>query len=428
MQLERVLERAELPAERLRFSDPGAHALAALIAPARAEGRGVWLNELGVDHKTLPLHLPKEGAAPGIYTNDPLTWPSMTGAFRIADAWQLIETLRLSRSASGTIFIAVVDSGFWFDAPNTPGSGGAQTLADLGTGLIRWNTVDDVAGVPTGPGRTNWHGTMVASSAAASVGNTTGAAGSGGTVARVCYFYDDRSSDSAKTAMIRCAQWGIPLVVYSGGFTSTELFFGTSSWNDTFNWAADNGVLMVTSAGNDNLHLPDDAVLRPATRTPRTLTVGATNDDGTKASFSNHGSSVNLWAPGVNIPVVPTNTPVTLAGSAPSGTSFSAPLVAGVAAMIRARNPTLNVDQLRDTLVNSGWNGAAPWARASTRTRRSGRRWRRGWPRTSPRRSPSSFSPACRWHDRAPIFNGPRSTGRRPRRACSTCPAFHPHR
>ncbi|AXJ09948.1 S8 family serine peptidase [Arthrobacter sp. PM3] len=352
------LDRAGLAAGRIRYSDPAGLALSQLIAPMLEEGRGVWLNEVGVDHHSLPLYGPAEGAGL-LYSADPTTWPAFSGPSRIADAWQLIETLRLARSAGGgPVFMAIVDSGFWFDAPSTPGSGGAQALADLGTGLPRWNTVDDVAGIPTGPGRTTYHGTMVASSAAAAVGNVAGAAGSGGSVARACYFYDDRSADSAKTAMIRCTQWGIPFVVYSGGFTSVEFFFGTSAWNDTFNWAADNGVLMIASAGNDNISLPDDSVLRPATRTPRALTVGALNDDGTKAGFSNYGSSVGLWAPGVNIPVVPT--PMSLTGSLPSGTSFSAPLVAGVAAMMRYANPALSVDQLRDTLVTAGWDGAGP--------------------------------------------------------------------
>jgi len=155
--------------------------------------------------------------------------------------------------------------------------------------------------------------------------------------------------------MVRCTQWGIPIVVYAGEFSSTEAFFGTSAWDDTFNWAADNGTIMFAAAGNNNRNLPDDAVQRPATRTPRTLTVGATNVDGTKASFSSWGSSVNVWAPGVQIPVGPT--PTATGGTSVSGTSFSTALAAGVAAMVRAVNPGLNVDQVRDLLVNTGWNG-----------------------------------------------------------------------
>lgn len=358
----RIMARTDLRADRVRFADPAAAALVSLIAPMRAEGRGVWLNEVGVDHRTLPLRTPAEGTGL-IFNADPLTWPSMTGRSRIADAWQLIETLRLTRSASGgPVFVAVVDSGFWWDAPTGAGTPGAHTMADLGTGAPMWNAVDDVQGVPTGPGRSNWHGTKVASAAAAVVGNALGAAGSGGSVARACYFFDDRTADSAKLSMIRCTQWGIPFVVYAGGFTSVEFFFGTSAWNDTFTWAANNGTIMIASAGNDDISLPDDAVLRPATRTPRALTVGALNDDGTKASFSNHGSSVHLWAPGVAIPVVPDNTTAMQPqpGALVDGTSFSAPLVAGVAAMVRIANPALTVDQVRDTLVTTGWDGAGP--------------------------------------------------------------------
>jgi hypothetical protein len=220
----------------------------------------------------------------------------MSGLARISQAWQLVESMRMARSAEPLVWLCVCDSGFWWDASGGPGSPAAAALADLGRGAPLWNLVTDSPGVPTGPGRTNYHGQNVASAAGAAVGNSLGSAGSGGTVARMAYFYDDRTAETAKRAMVRCTQWGIPFVVYSGEFDSVELFFGTSAWNDTFNWAADNGTIMFAAAGNKNRNLPDDAVQRPATRTPRTLTVGATNVDGTKASFSSWGSSVNVCA------------------------------------------------------------------------------------------------------------------------------------
>ncbi|MBC8023755.1 MAG: S8 family serine peptidase, partial [Burkholderiales bacterium] len=49
-------------------------------------------------------------------------------------------------------------------------------------------------------------------------------------------------------------------------------------------------------------------------------------------SFSNFGSSVSVWAPGTGIPVAPDGG--NLNGSTQNGTSFAAPLVAGVAAML----------------------------------------------------------------------------------------------
>jgi hypothetical protein len=349
--LSHVLERSELRTDRVEFSDPRSAALAAFAAPMLAEGRGIWLNEVGVDH-TLPLRNPVEQGG-----NTPLSWGVFTGRFRITDAWQLIETLRIARSTSTPSFVAIVDSGFWYDAPTTPGSPGEQTIADLGVGAPRWNVVNDNGNVPTGPGRKSWHGTKVASAAAAAIGNMMGAAGAGGSVARACYFHDDRSCDSAKLAMIRATQWGIPFVVYAGSFTSVELFFGTSAWNRTFDWAADNGTIMFASAGNDNIRLPDDSVLRPATRTPRVLTVGALNADGSKWKDSNHGSSVRIWAPGVQIPVVPTGDSTGPGGWVVDGTSVAAPIVAGVAAMMRYANRSLTVDQIRDLLVSTGWQG-----------------------------------------------------------------------
>lgn len=371
-----LLDRADTRGNRLRASSEHALGLASLVARARLDGRGAWLNEIGTDATTLTQRTPLEGAG-----SDPLTWPTMSGPARISQAWHLVESMRMARSAEPLVWLCVCDSGFWWDASGGPGTAAAAALADLGTGAPLWNLVTDSAGIPTGPGRTNFHGQSVASAAGAAVGNSLGSAGSGGTVARIAYFFDDRTAETAKRAMVRCTQWGIPFVIYSGEFTSVELFFGTSSWNDTFNWAADNGTIMFAAAGNANRNLPDDAVQRPATRTPRTLTVGATNADGTKAGFSSWGSSVNVWAPGVSIPVGPT--PTAMGGASLSGTSFSTPLAAGVAAMVRAVNRNLNVDQVRDLLVNTAWDGvdkvtkgldayAAVWAAMSARFAESG--------------------------------------------------------
>lgn len=357
IRLANMLERRGLDADTVEFSSPQATGLPTFIAPLLAEGRGIWLNPVGVDD-TLPLRAPTEGA--GLeFLDHPLSWPAFTGPSRIVEAWQLVETMRIEGSVNPVVFICVCDSGFWFDAISTAaGSPEDHMLADLGTGLVRWNAVTDTGGVPTGPGRKQWHGTLVASAAAAAIGNRRGAAGSGGSVARVCYFYDDRSADSAEITMIRCTQWGIPFVVYSGGFRSVDPLLGVGAWSRTFNWAADNGTMMFAAAGNKGIQV-DNTFKRPATGTPRVLTVGATNADGTEATFSNWGASVDVWAPGVDIPVVPVPDPApdSLDGQFASGTSLSTPIVAGVAAMMRAVNPALSVDQICHMLVNTGWAG-----------------------------------------------------------------------
>jgi hypothetical protein len=122
-----------------------------------------------------------------------------------------------------------------------------------------------------------------------------------------------------------------------------------------FRWAADNGVIIVCAAGNDRRELPDYD-LRPATRTPGTVTVGALDGD-VAWGKSNFGSSVDIWAQGANVHVGPIPGPpfVTLQ----SGTSGSAPIVAGAVAMLKFVDPTLRTPDVLRILKDTGWRGSS---------------------------------------------------------------------
>ena len=90
-----------------------------------------------------------------------------------------------------------------------------------------------------------------------------------------------------------------------------------------------NGIILVASAGNNNLNDP----FYPAAY-PHVIAVGATDISDSRASFSNYGNWVDVMAPGVNIYS-------TLAGSSSSygslsGTSMSCPLVSALAALLVA--------------------------------------------------------------------------------------------
>lgn len=335
-------------------------AVAALTTQFALEGRPIGLNLLG-EPLSMPLATATEGPVPGAGSN-PFAWPAFAGRTRMVEAWQLMDSIRQLRS-DPFVVLAVLDQGFWLNAQGTPLVASGQGASDLGAGVMQINLMNE--GTPAGgmsPNGSPWHGNAVASAAAGIVGNSAGAAGSGGTVATPMLFRTDISIDQILRCVRMCAAWGIDVLNMSiGTWGQTELWFPTSSWNSTFQFAADHDVVMVAAAGNDNLNLPDDRNIRPATRTPGVLTIGALDLADNKAGFSNHGTSVGLWAPGTAIPVAPDgNSP---AGSQPSGTSFAAPIVAGVAAMMRSANPGLDAHEIRRLLVDTGWPGSGPVSR-----------------------------------------------------------------
>jgi subtilisin family serine protease len=111
------------------------------------------------------------------------------------------------------------------------------------------------------------------------------------------------------------------------------------------------GVTTVVAAGNNT----GDASLRIPSRVPEAITVAATDQFDNRSPNSNFGSSVDVFAPGVEI--VSAHASTDTAVSTRSGTSSAAPVVAGIAARYLSTRPGDAPDAVSQAITNSATAG-----------------------------------------------------------------------
>ena len=110
-------------------------------------------------------------------------------------------------------------------------------------------------------------------------------------------------------------------------------------------------ITYVVAAGNGN---SDAATYSPA-GVLEAITVGATNRSDTRADFSNYGSVLDLFAPGVSIPSAWIGNDLMIATA--SGTSMASPHVAGVVALYLQTNRSASPATVRSALVGTSTVG-----------------------------------------------------------------------
>jgi subtilisin family serine protease len=123
------------------------------------------------------------------------------------------------------------------------------------------------------------------------------------------------------------------------------------------------GVVYAIAAGNNN----GNACNTSPARVPSALTVAASTRTDARASFSNFGSCVDIFAPGVGITAgwIGSNT----ATMTISGTSMATPHVAGVAMLFLEANPTATPTQVANAINTNATTGLITSAGTGTPNR-----------------------------------------------------------
>jgi type VII secretion-associated serine protease mycosin len=275
---------------------------------------------------------------------------------------------------------AVRDREYWLEEygirtawATTQGAG--VTIAVIDTGVD--GTVPDLAGavvggadfsgigsangqLPVGSDGSN-HGTMVASLAAGrGTGGTNGILGAAPAASilslSIGFGEGTTSSDDQIAAAVRWAvDNGADIINMS--LTRNTLEW-PETWDDAFLYAAENDVVVVAAAGNRGSGTT--TVGAPATM-PGVLTVAGVDRNG-DASFdaSSQGITIAVSAPSEElVGVVPGGGYVIW-----DGTSGATPIVAGIAALVKAAHPELDAANIINRIVSTAREVGSPGADA----------------------------------------------------------------
>lgn len=342
--------------------------LFALVLTERAQHRSeIGFNGVLRDRgcpRTNTQERPLDASAP----NPALVNDGFANAFRqpcfsdssigLLEAWQ---TMEFYRDLHRTVRLCVIDRGF--------------QLNDDFPWVSMYDFVDDDRRVDAH--EAGYHGTAVLSLACAEWDNQFGSVGTGAPVCSPIAFRHDASFYTAARAIRTAVRWGAQVVnmsfgaeVGAWGWLSGEL-----QLDSAVDFAFDQGVILVAAAGNDERDLGEihDIPTEAGSSGKRPLVVGAIDLD-TKRSIqradgwswgSNYGNEIDIWAPGAASvhAMIATPDPSNPDFRSFTGTSCAAPYAAGIIAMMRAVNPTLNVDRVK-RIIRDTANGS-PDARVS---------------------------------------------------------------
>lgn len=220
-----------------------------------------------------------------------------------------------------------------------------KTHVDFGSRVV--SGFDAISSGGDGSNDCNGHGTHVAGT----VGGTIYGVAKGVTLVPVRVLGCDGSGTN--TGVIAGLDW-VASQHQAGQLDVANMSLGggaSSALDTAVNNAITRGVSVVVAAGNSNANACNYS---PA-RVPAAITVASSDKWDIRASTSNYGSCVDVFAPGVGI----TSSWIgsTTAINTISGTSMASPHVAGLAALILQLNGALTPAQLASTIATNATTG-----------------------------------------------------------------------
>ncbi|NIK54742.1 S8 family serine peptidase [Kribbella shirazensis] len=260
---------------------------------------------------------------------------------RMPQAWDLSKS-------TGSQIVAVLDTGVDAGHPDLVGHLVPGYNAVSST---RPNPVDD-----------NGHGTMTLGIIAAGANNVEGVAGVGWNVKAMPVKVLDANGEGYDADVAEGIYWAV-----DHGAKVINMSLGGPGDNPILHeavaYAVAESVTVVAAAGNDG-----SADLQYPASYPEAIAVAATDASGSLTSFSSFGDWVDIAAPGWDILTTGSRAltdPDYLPYWYCTGTSCSAPIVAGVAALVKNKWPTLTPDQVAQRLEglarDAGPRGTDPY-------------------------------------------------------------------
>jgi len=260
--------------------------------------------------------------------------PEIAVQTETADHWGL-DRIDLSRAGSTGkgVHIYVMDTGTRVSHSDFGGRAVAtiDTILGDGTPIECQNSDDPACGQDT-----NGHGTHTAGTA-------------GGTewgVARDSIVHGMKVCCGAGTNTIAGMDWILQNAERPAIMTMSLGSYGQSmTAKAAVDLLVDAGIAVFVSAGNNDI----DSCGKTYAFIESTITVGASDQEDSRAWFSNWGSCLDIYAPGVSIPSASNrdDTGITLK----SGTSMATPMVAGAGALLLEQNPGMSPAQLKAQLI-----------------------------------------------------------------------------